>query len=172
MSTFAPLEDLEEIMQEPPGGVNHGRMAGDDHWAPLSVEDAQAEEFLQQRGWSLVEASTRGRDAGMSAHRSVTHPQEHIDQELLRVLVEDGLGFSFEEIQASYGNGRPSATRARTRADIDARLLALSRAGGNMLALARVLGWEIEEGNGRTGPGCRKLKRALQRARATESRGA
>src|SRR5581483_4752339 len=103
-------------------------------------------------------------DMGMTSHRGVLHPDEYVDEQQLRELVARALGFTFEQLEDAYRNGRPTADRARIRAQIDARLLALSRSGGNLTALARALGWEIE-GNGT----CRKIDRALERARLVEA---
>lgn len=167
--------DLESLMQEPPHGLNYGRTASadpmeDGRWLPLSVEDTQAREFLQHRGWNIVDVETGGGstgyvEAGMTVHRGVVHPDEYIDWERVRCLVEDNLGCPLAEIEEVYRAGKPTALRARTRAVIDARLLALFRAGGNMLELARILCWAIDEKRS----DCRMMRRALERARAAEA---
>ena len=161
MDTIAFEGDLEALMQEPPGGLNYGRV--ERNGLPLSVEEMQAAEFLGGGGWSVVHTAQSTEETGMTAHRGVVHPDEHIDMERVRALVEDNLGCPLAEIDEVYRAGKPTAIRARTRAVIDARLLALSRAGGNMTALARVLGWDVDA------DGSRKMKRALARARAAEA---
>lgn len=173
MDSIAFEGDLEALMEEPPGGLNYGRTwlapEGEEPRAlPLSVEDAQAAEFLSAEhggGWTIVHIAQSPEDTGMTAHRGVVHPDEHIDWERVRALVEDNLGCPLAEIEEVYCAGKPTAIRARARAVIDARLLALSRAGGNMLALARILGWAIDEERS----DCRMMRRALERARAAEA---
>lgn len=148
-------QDFASLMEEPPGGPD-----------PRSSEA----EFLSAGGWSIVDPVKDGLAAtGMSAHRGVLHPDEYIDAERLRDLVADRLGFTIEEIESTYANGRPSAQRASIRAHIDARLLALSRSGGNMLELGRALGWDVQEDRGhRSGRRCQKMERAIERARVAE----
>lgn len=168
------MEDLEAIMQEPPGGPNFGRTrlsgwlspaeGGDVPVAQLSTQEAQSAEFMREGGWTVVHTAQSTEETGMTAHRGAVHPDEHIDLERVRDLVEINLGCPLAEIEEVYRAGRPTTHRARTRAVIDARLLALSRAGGNMTALSRVLGWPVDE----TGS-CWRMKQALARARAAEA---
>lgn len=160
--------DFEALMQEPPGGENHGYAIttderGDRVRQPLSVAEMQAREFMGHGGWAFVDPRSRASAAGMTTHRGVNAPSDHIDLEHVHEIVEQNFGLTLAEIDAAYTNGRPTHHRAGIRAAIDARLLALSRAGGNLTALARVLGWQIEA-NGT----CRKIDRALARARAAE----
>jgi hypothetical protein len=94
-------------------------------------------------------------DAGMTAHRGTLHPDEYVDYHGLRDLIEADLGFSYAEITAAYKTGRPTAEQRQQREKIDARLLALSRAGGNMTEFANAVGL-----------GHATVERALARARA------
>ena len=168
------MEDLETLMQEPPGGLSYGRTrlsgwlspaeGGDAPVAPLSAQEAQSAEFMREGGWTVAHTAQSTEETGMTAHRGVVHPDEHIDLERVRTLVEHNLGCPLAEIEEVYRAGRPTTHRARTRAAIDARFLALSRAGGNMTALARVLGWPVDE----TGS-CWRMKQALARARQDEA---
>lgn len=166
-------DEYAALMQEPPGGENHGSVnlpistaadgvGASERRRSLNAGEAQREEFLVAGGWGVVRAGT---------HRGVLHRTEHIDLDEVRAAVEKHLGISIAEIEEAYKNGRPTVDRVRSRALIDAQLLALSRSGGNMLALARVLGWEVE-GERSGGPSCRKMERALERARAAEERAA
>jgi hypothetical protein len=153
-------DDYQALMEEPPGGYNYGRKDGED----LSVEAAQYTELAQAGGYGVVHAD-KGKDfnAGMVAHRGDVAKTDYLDPAKLKVLVEEGMGFTLDEIQLAYsGRGRPTPERLELRARIDARLLNLQRKGGNMLALARVLGWPV---NGRN---CRAMEAALNRARAAE----
>jgi hypothetical protein len=115
-----------------------------------------ARDFVEQGGWSSVEPrSDRWRDGGLVAHRGVLHPEEHVDGLELRRLACEELGFTYEQISSVYRSGRKSADQRELRGRIDARLLALSREGGNMTALADALGLYR-----------RLLEDALRRARA------
>jgi hypothetical protein len=109
-------------------------------------------------------------EAGIRSHRGVLHPDEYVDTEELRSAVEAELGFSYDEARAVYRQGRMTEAQLELRARIDARLLELAEAGGNMLALARCLGWRINGGrSGEGGASCRTMERALKRARARAS---
>jgi hypothetical protein len=109
-------------------------------------------------------------EAGMRAHRGVLHPHEYLDADALRSAVEAELGFTYDEISTVYRQGRMTDAQIELRNRIDARLLAIAEAGGNMLALARCLGWKINHGwRGEGGASCRTMERALKRARARAS---
>jgi hypothetical protein len=97
----------------------------------------------------------------MTSSRSTENGSPYIDNERIKALVEEKLGFSLEQIETAYATGRPSAERLLIRDRVDARLLEIANAGGNMLALARVFGWGIV-GDGE----CRAMAGALRRARA------
>lgn len=95
--------------------------------------------FLRSGGWSAVEIGKR-HDGGITSHRGVLHPDEHVDADALQAAVEDALGFSREDVTFAYQNGRPTAEQRQLRERIDSRMLALSRSGGNMTVLADALG--------------------------------
>ena len=92
-------------------------------------------------------------DAGMTAHRGTLHPDEYVDENVVRDAAEEVLGFTYEEISSVYKQGPKSPEQRQLRAKIDARLLALSRSGG-LSKLAEILG--LNE---------KTLDRALARAR-------
>lgn len=127
--------------------------------------------FLIDGGWTAID-STRGsqgwtpgaRDAGMTSHRGVLHPDEHVDTDALRTAVEAELGFTYGDVRAVYRQGRKSDAQLRLRARIDARLLELAESGSNMTALGRVLGFPVRAKEG----DCQVIKRALERARDNE----
>src|SRR5581483_9607087 len=94
-------DELRELMEEPPGGENHGRSASDDperlgRWLPLGVGGGQHREFLMAGGWSIVEpgAGGAGARAGMTAHRGVLRGDEYVDARVLRLAIEEQLGFT------------------------------------------------------------------------------
>lgn len=164
-------EDLASIMEEPPGGENHGTVTSsyvDEDGGvrvtktPLGPSLAR----LERGGYGVV--TEKSHDGGLVAHRSVLHPDEHVDTEALQGLVERALGFTYEDISSVYRQGPLSPDQRQLRESIDARLLALSRSGGNMLALAKVLGWGVEASDDGGGPSSRTMERALARARDAE----
>jgi hypothetical protein len=170
-------EFLAELMQEPPGGANHGR-AGSSSRDPeterqvsLGVGDAQAHEFLAADGWGVItdvpgtEARGGGwQRAGGTTHRGAIRGDEHVDVALVRDAVEHEIGFTIDEIHSVYRQGRMTETQRELRGRIDARLLALSRSGANMAALARLLGFAYDEPSERF----KTMERALARARVQE----
>jgi hypothetical protein len=153
------FDTLEALMQEPPGGYNHGRAASSDpeaegRYVPLGVREQQAAAFMREgRGFTVVLEGDE-HDAGMTAHRGVLQPGEYVDFFALRSKVEAALGYTYAQISAAYATGRPQADQRQLRDKIDARLLALSVAGGNMTVLAKVLGM-----------GHATMERALARAK-------
>lgn len=136
------------------------------------VEDEHAGEalgFLLDGGWHAVDP-TKGyvRGEGTTSHRGVLHPDEHVDPDALRTAVESELGFSYDDVRAVFRQGRTTDAQLELRARIDARLLELSRAGGELMPLARAFGWAIQEAHTGGGATCRTLWRALERARKNE----
>lgn len=113
-----------------------------------------ARDFLRSTdGWRVV-SPDHGDRCGMTAHRGVLHPAEYVDQARLLPEVERRLGFTLAEIYEVFCQGRKSAGQRELRGRIEARLLEISRSGGNLSALGRVTGLN---------PGT--LNRALARAR-------
>jgi len=158
--------DTQGIMSEPPGGENHGYSVSsfkDDDETPrrarrdLSMRLARVEQVglgSEGGGYDVVAGKEEG---GLVAHRGVLQPDEYVDFFALRAEVEAELGFTYGDVAAAYALGRPSNEQRQLREKIDARLLALSRAGGNMEQLARVL--DLSE---------KTVDRALRRARVTD----
>lgn len=172
-AAVATENDLRQLMEEPPGGTNHGRAASADP-ATFGRHETlgTTEHDFEAGGFSIVDTaygSTAGTsiygavDAGMTSHRGVLRPHEYVDADELRVQFENAFGFTVDAVHSVYRQGRLSADQGELRARIDARLLALSRAGANMTAVCRVLGFE-----GTPGTWPRPLKNALARARAAE----
>lgn len=161
--------ELGQLIEEPPGGANHGRRLADNpnvegRHLRLEVSRWKAAEFMRAKGWgALRERAQRPSVSGMGSHlvnqHTVLHPDDYVDEELLAALVEDELGFSAEQLHSVYSTGgRIPSDRRGLRDRIDARLLALSRGGANMDLFGRVTGL-----NGST------VDRALARARAEEA---
>ena len=138
--------ELEELMQEPPGGENHGRLNG------VSMNGGVGFDMRLGAGYHIVDrhhGGVRGNPGG-----NVLHPVEYVDPAVLSVQVEEEFGFTKAEVHSVYTVKKLRHDQRRLRDAIDARVLALSRSGGNMALLARVL-----EVNPRT------MERALARAR-------
>jgi len=128
------------------------------------VSDPVEADFLNAGGWRVVSIKGGDEEGGVTSHRGVLHPDEYVDADVLRGLVERELGFSYEQIRSVYRQGPLSATQRELRACIDARLLALSRAGAHMAELGRALGFPIKDDGH-----CRVMENALARAREEEA---
>lgn len=187
------MEPVEwrELMEEPAGGhtLGHGSIYDETSGPataqarrmPLSTSGAVAADFMAGGGFSVADTaygSTTGRiagagDAGMKAHRGVLHEEEYVDDVRLRSLVEAELGFSYDEVRSVYDRGvaggpLPKPLR-QLRERLDARVLALSLSGANMVALARAIGLPLQAADDERGEWCHALDRALRRARALDS---
>jgi len=175
----ADNDRIEDVMQAPPSAPNFGRKTTHimeegspriSH-APLDAEGLVTDEFLSPidqsdvppwgAGVGIVDTS-RGtgmsysygyQDAGMTAHRGTLHPDEYVDETLVRQAAEELLGFTYADITAVYRQGPKSSEQRQLRARIDARLLALSVSGG-LPKLAEIL--NLNE---------KTLDRALKRAK-------
>lgn len=124
--------------------------------------DPEGSDFMSGGGWSLVDIRWGDdENGGLTSHRGVLHPDEYVDAGLLVGMVADRLGFTLDEIRLAYRPGRPSAETLAIRDSVDARLLEVSDAGGNMVELGRALGWRVRDDHH-----CRNMDSALARARA------
>jgi hypothetical protein len=137
---------IDKLMQEPPHGRNAGReneavrVKDDDVSRTRSVDlDASKVDFVRTDGWSLAIAGA-AHDGGLVAHRGPLQEGEYVDFFVLREQVEEALGFTYADVSAAYKNGRPSAAQLQLRVQLDARVLELSRAGGNMEQFAKAVG--------------------------------
>lgn len=138
-------KDFEALMSEAPDGNDYARGR---------VEAELYEEDGSHAGFHLVGQGVPFEDGGMVAHRGPVHPDEYIDQDVLRDAAEAALGFTSEEVSSAYPRGgRLSPELRQLRDRIDTRLLALSHAGG-LPKLAEIFG--LNE---------KTLDRALARAR-------
>lgn len=100
-----------------------------------------------------------GDRCGLVSHRGILHPDEYVDKPRLVSTLERELGFTIADVRAVYCQGRPSRAKLELRARVDARMLELAEAGGNMALLARLLGYYVHNGS------CSTLARAMARAR-------
>jgi hypothetical protein len=123
---------------------------------PNEFTGRQEDEFLRG-GFEIVDPTRLSTDAGMTAHRGDLSGDEYIAPEEIQAAVEASLGFTYADVSAAYTTGRPTAEQRQLRERIDSRLLALSRAGGNMTTLGETLGL-----------GHATVERALARARNNE----
>ena len=124
-----------------------------------STEPSIQEDFLARGGWLAVHVK-KPEAAGMTTHEGVLHPDEYVDASKLQALVEPLLGFTYDEVRSVLVQGRKSAEQLALRDRIDARLLEVYEAGGNMVELGRALGLKIQ-----TDMHCDSIKGALRRAR-------
>lgn len=155
-------------MEEPAGGPNHGRRSStnpevEGRHLPLGADDWAAAEFMRSGGWTVARVKDP-HASGMTGHRGALHPDEHVDPDALRPMVEEALGFTYEDVHSVYRRGRLSDATRELRGRIDARVLALSRSGANVALLGRVLGFHVNEAGA-----CEALNNALARARAKET---
>jgi hypothetical protein len=138
-------------------------------WSVSGLDDEEMD-FLFAGGWSVVDIKNNEDErGGLTTFRGVLHPDEYVDPDVLQALVEEHLGFTYAAIAAAYDiTGRPSAVQTEKRRPIDAALLGLSHSGGNMIELAKALGWAVnkrEDGS----ESCRKMERAVARAERAEA---
>jgi hypothetical protein len=87
----------------------------------------------------------------MTVHRGVLRGDEYVDRAGLLAALEVRLGFTIAQVHSVYRQGRQSTEQGELRARIDARLLALSLTGANMLVLARTFGWKVKDADKRRG---------------------
>jgi hypothetical protein len=158
-------DDIRSLMEEAPGGENHGfemDSYSDDREGPqVTRRDLAGRLAKLDQGYapdgSPFGVVTGKEEGGLVAHRGVLHPDEYVDFFALRAEVEAEFGFSYSEVAMAYRSGRPTVEQRQMREKIDARLLALSRARGNMTEFAKIL--DIDE---------KTLDRALRRAREVD----
>lgn len=144
--------DYQGLMEEPPGGVNHGRTkrsmhSGDDYNATgthLTLDTTDA--LVRDLFWSDIggfnitgdgHGGTRGNPGG-----ATIHPDEYVDADSLRDAVLKEFGFTSEELSRAYTQRVESVTveDRELRAEMDARMLELRRQGAHMGHFAGALG--------------------------------
>ena len=114
----------------------------------------EARDFMRSaRGWHVV---ARGK-GGTVAHRGAVHPDEYVDEWRVFIEAQRHFGFTLADVWEVYCQGRKSPAQRALRARIDARLLELANAGGDLTALARIFEVDVKT-----------FARALVRARQQE----
>ena len=148
---FDPYEDLEEVMQEPASGHNHGRMDGFD----LDTESWQAYDVRYEGGFGInTEASghlgTKGNPRGTALQAG-----EYVDADELERLVTTMFGWTYSQIHYIYGHKHLTLPEDKElKAEMDAAFLEIYEAGGNIGLLAQALGMSRQT-----------IDRAVKRAR-------
>lgn len=108
---------------------------------PLHREDPAETSWLADGGWTVASPKTEGsgRDGGLTAHRGVLFPGEFVDRLSLRDAVLERLGFTLEQVNSVYKQGRKSDDQRQLRDKIDESLLALSRDGATVSKISEAL---------------------------------
>ncbi len=124
--------ELEDLMQEPPHGFNHGvKNRG------TSLECDGVFGFRVNGGWTIVWPG----NGGTKGNRHVLAEDEYVDEDVLALEIEDRLGHSLEDVKAAYSQrGRITPEHKVVRDDIDAKILSLYEAGANMFQFALYVG--------------------------------
>ena len=94
---------------------------------------------LPEGGYTVINPSAGGERAGTRAHRGVLHEGEHVDHERLIEMLEDELGFSFDEARLAF-DPLAYAEEVPNYYLIRDKMVEIHEAGGNISLLADVLG--------------------------------
>lgn len=133
----APAPTLQSAGLMPTDGQSWDDSATDGQWdgAQTAAEDL---DFLSGGGWHIANADSPHR-GGLRAHRGVLFPGEFVDRLSLRDAVLKRLGFTLEQVNSVYKQGRKSDDQRQLRGKIDASLLALSRDGATVSKISEAL---------------------------------
>jgi hypothetical protein len=174
------FDDLASLMTDTPVANNSGRQASrrmpivkdgydGEIWpsAHKSLESSTLEARAGVQDGSLTPVTkvdlyylgARSYDAGGSV--LLDKEWESLDLDGLRSELLSALGFTREEYDLISRTGSPRPEHRALRERWDEALLTLYEEGGQMLPLARVMGWHIDASNH-----CLRIRRALKRARA------
>lgn len=157
--------DFQSLMEEPPGGENHG------FTNPVSSPSQGSTSWGRPRrtlNWKTSDRSSSGDSVvgghelgavGMLAHRGILQEGEYVDADELYVGVEGLLGEDLTEVKRIYGPGGLTEADRAKRLATDSKFLRLSQSGGNMSLLGKIIGFYIREDGH-----CPTMTRALQRA--------
>lgn len=163
MRVVLPSEDPAVVRERDGVGNQAYRTAHRWRNSDLSINALITGEMIEDGGradgWSVVHVRDNSEDnGGVTTHRGVLHPDEYVDEDLLRRMVEEEFGYTHEQIESVYSVKKLKTDQRQLRDAIDARMLALRRSGANMFQFAEAIGL-----NQRT------MNRALVRAEASES---
>lgn len=165
------FDEIAALMAETPVSDNHGRKQSLDAESirskTLGSADYEIRQGLQDGRIDIVHGDESY--YGLVAHRGVLTEEEAgwLDWSVVERQVEAVLGCTYAELAAVYGPGRPDTGRSKRRDDLDARLLDIQQAGGNMHQLAIALGWPVRV-TPTGGSECQKMSKALARARGKQ----
>lgn len=162
-------DELLALLEEPPGGHNSGykrvsyttdvydaeRVSPTGtHRVSLGTDSANALQDMHG-GWGVTHAGhggTRGNPGG-----AVLGRDEYVDANLLRDMALEEFGYTAEQVESVYTVKKIKSHLTQLRAEMDARMLGLRRAGANMYQFAEAIG--INQ---------RTMNRALVRAEEAE----
>lgn len=171
------MEDLASLMEEPPGGWNHGKRVSE--LSGNNVEESGRENSNSHPHMPKVNLNIRDRAAqkdtnsvhqddlhqyGMRAHRGILQPEEYVHSDELAQRVGMMLGMPIETIKGAFAPGTPDRLRQSIKNSLEDKMLDLSEAGGNMSILAHVLQFKVREDGY-----CRTMSSLLSRARERRS---
>lgn len=172
-------EDLSQLMEEPPGGWNHGKRTSD--LSGFAEQERMTSPSLSRPHVPKVNLNIKDRAAqkdtnslsqddlyyhGMRAHRGILQPEEYVDSDELAEKVGMLLGMPIETVRGAFAPGTPDRLRQSIKSSLEDKMLQLSEAGGNMSILAQVLEFNVREDGY-----CRTMSNLLARARDRRSHG-
>lgn len=143
---MSEYENLEALMSEPPGGYNHGALDGNS----LDTNDHQQYDLRFTGTFGIVGMN----EGGTKGNRDILAPNEYVDWDELKSMAEKELGVEPGEIERLYSAKKLKAHLLPRRAEVDAKILHVYTAGGNMYQFALAIGMNT-----------RTLTRALNRAK-------
>lgn len=132
---YEPAPTLQSAGLMPEADFEHGdpEHARDEGFAPEVVD------FKEAGGWHIEDPNSGKWRGGLTAHRGVLFPGEFVDRLSLRDAVLERLGFTLEQVNSVYKQGRKSDDQRQLRDKIDESLLALSRDGAMVSKLSEAL---------------------------------
>ncbi len=107
---------------------------------PTRKPDSELLAQLPEGGYTVVQPARGGKErTGARAHRGVIQEDEHVDHELLIGMLEEELGYSFEEARLAF-DPLAYVEEVPNYYAIRDRMVEIHEAGGNISLLADVLG--------------------------------
>lgn len=149
--TYEAEAEIVAVMEEPPGGPNHGRLDG----YTLDTQEMVTLGFRYDGGFGVTDEGHGGTKGNPGGH--INHPDVYVDADALRAMALAEFGFTADQVESVYHTKKIKAHLTQLRARMDARMLSLRRSGANMYRFAEAVGL-----NQRT------MNRALVRAEEAE----
>jgi hypothetical protein len=106
---------------------------------PNEIDTSGGLSYLPEGGYHIVREDHSRDISGMHAHRGVLEEGAHVDHELLIEMVEQELGYSFDEARLAF-DPLAYAEEVPNYYAIRDRMVDIHEAGGNISLLADVLG--------------------------------